>query len=173
MSTQLDTSSVLKVKKFSPLAVLPVRKTPGSVGYDLTSVENYTISPLETVAISTGIGVAIPMYHYGRVAPRSGLALKGLVINAGVIDQDYRGEIKVVCLNMSKNPFVVKMGDRIAQLILEQVSLLQVIEIDELDKTIRGSDGFGSTSVCITDSVDIMSNEDIRSDTITPPVVPT
>lgn len=97
--------------------------------------------------VSTGISVAIPHDCYGRVASRSGLAMKGIEVGAGVIDSDYRGEVKVLLRNLGGFPFEVKHGDRIAQLIIENIITPDVTEVKDLDQTVRGSGGFGSTGV--------------------------
>src|SRR5437588_3761461 len=105
-----------------------------------------TIPPNERMAVSTGIAIATPPGTYARIAPRSGLAAKySIDIGAGVIDQDYRGEIKVILINHSKYPYQVRPGDRIAQLILEKILLAKAERTEVLDKTTRGNKGFGST----------------------------
>ena len=102
---------VLKVKKLKEDAVLPERKTPGAVGYDLFSYEEKKLKANERVLVSTGIAIELPKGVYGRIAPRSGLALKqGIDIGAGVIDPDYRGEIKVLLLNHSRQEYLIKKG---------------------------------------------------------------
>jgi dUTP pyrophosphatase len=96
--------------------------------------------------IKTDIAIQVPKGHYGRVAPRSSLAWKDFVdVGAGVIDEDYRGEVKVVLYNHGESLFHVKMGDRIAQLIIEKISYPEVKEVETLEETERGSGGFGST----------------------------
>lgn len=98
--------------------------------------------------VPTGVRVAVPPGYYGRVAPRSGLAVKKFVdVGAGVIDADYRGDIGVVLFNLSDVPFEVKRGDRIAQLVIEKISMGDVIQVESLDDTQRGDGGFGSTGV--------------------------
>ncbi len=128
---------VLNVKKLVPHAKLPERATPGSAGYDLYSTEGYVIQPGHRAVVSTGITVQLPPGTYGRIAPRSGLAVKhGIDVLAGVIDPDYTGELKVV------------LYYRIAQLILEKYESPEVWEIETIDLTTeRGESGFGSTGV--------------------------
>ena len=138
----------LKIKKLVPNAILPSRATPQSAGYDLYSSEGYVLLPGHRVVVSTGIQVQLPPGVYGRIAPRSGLAVKhGLGVGAGVIDADYQGEIKVVLFNHDlRNYFVIRPGYRIAQLLLEYVSTPEVEEVQEFDTvTERGTGGFGST----------------------------
>jgi dUTP pyrophosphatase len=108
----------LLIKKLSPDAIVPTRASPGSVGYDLYSTETMSIGAHERGIVSTGIATTIPMGVYGRIAPRSGLAVKhGIQTGAGVIDPDYTGELKVILFNHGTEKFDIKQGDRIAQLI--------------------------------------------------------
>jgi len=138
----------LNVTKLVPHAILPTRSTPGAVGYDLFSADNYVVLPGRRVVVSTGIAVELPPGTYGRIAPRSGLAVKhGLDTLAGVVDPDYQGEVKVVLQNLDvQNPFVIRPGYRIAQLILEQCVTPEVVEVAGIAaETPRGTAGFGST----------------------------
>ena len=136
----------LLVKKLVEGAQLPVRSSEGAVGYDLHSVNGYVILPGRRAIVSTGISVQLPQGVYGRVAPRSGLAVKnGIDVGAGVIDPDYTGELKVVLFNHDQNPFVIKPGYRIAQLILERCEVPPVLEVLDLGETGRGESGFGSS----------------------------
>jgi dUTP pyrophosphatase len=141
-----DETAVLKVVKLSENATLPQRKSDGSAGYDIYSSEKTDIFPKGKGMIKTDIAIQVPKGHYGRVAPRSSLAWKDFVdVGAGVIDEDYRGEVKVVLYNHGESLFHVKMGDRIAQLIIEKISYPEVKEVETLEETERGSGGFGST----------------------------
>ena len=99
--------------------------------------------------IQTGIAMAIPEGNYGRIAPRSGLAAKHFIdVGAGVIDADYRGEVKVLLFNHGEDDFVIQPADRIAQLIIEKYTPSEIVEVDgKLDDTLRGDGGFGSTGV--------------------------
>lgn len=140
----------LKVTKLVPHATVPSRATSGSAGYDLYSAEGYVILPQHRVVVSTGIQVALPEGTYGRVAPRSGLAVKhGLDVGAGVIDPDYTGELKVVLFNHDpKQTFIIRPGYRIAQLILENYTIAPVeVTDDQSRETQRGDNGFGSSGV--------------------------
>ena len=120
---QSNDRTILEVKRFHPDAVVPERKTAGSVGHDLHSVESVVVRPHSLCMISTGVGVRLPFETYARIAPRSGLALRGIDIMAGVVDPDWTAEIRVVLHNHADTPFAVSVGDRIAQLILERVAL--------------------------------------------------
>ena len=98
--------------------------------------------------VGTGLAFAIPVGNYGRIAPRSGLAVKNSIhVGAGVVDSDYRGEVKVCLFNHSDNVFDIAEGDRIAQMIIEKYTMTDLVEVEALDDTIRGEGGFGSTGV--------------------------
>lgn len=126
-------------------AKLPNQARRHDAGYDLFSLEeNIKISPGERVLIKTGITMAIPNGYYGRIAPRSGLALKhGIDVMGGVIDSQYRGEIGVILLNISGFEFNVNQGDKIAQIIIEKCYDANFIKVSQLDETERGVGGFG------------------------------
>ncbi|HOI81555.1 MAG: dUTP diphosphatase [Thermovirgaceae bacterium] len=127
---------------------LPVYATPFSSGVDLRSNERVTIPAGGRSAVGTGIRLEIPEGYECQVRPRSGLALKNgvTVLNApGTIDADYRGEVRVILVNLGENPFEIEKGDRIAQMILAPVSRIEWEETDSLSETDRGSGGFGST----------------------------
>jgi len=138
------------VKKFYKNIKLPIYKTSGSSGMDLVAcIKNkITINPSKTAIIPTGIAVAIPKNYEIQIRPRSGLAAKkGIsVLNTpGTIDSDYRGEIKIILINLSKKLFVVKSGDRIAQIILCPLARGKFREVTFLPRTVRSKKGFGST----------------------------
>lgn len=134
------------VKKLREDAQLPTRGSAAAAGLDLYSVEDVVIAPLSRALIKTGISVVVDHGTYFRIAPRSGLALKhGIDVMAGVVDSDYRGEIAVILFNTTNQEYHVARGDRIAQGIVEVIQLAQVIEVDDLDSTLRGANGFGST----------------------------
>ena len=138
------------VKKFDKNIKLPTYKTSGSSGMDLVAyIKNkIIINPGKTAMIPTGIAIAIPKNYEVQIRPRSGLAAKkGIsVLNTpGTVDADYRGEIKIILINLSKKLFVVKSGDRIAQMILCPVAKGKFKEVRKLPKTKRGKGGLGST----------------------------
>lgn len=137
----------LGVKKLCYDAIVPTRGSDGAVGYDLYSSEDAIVpNQAGRALVGTGITVVLPTGVYGRVAPRSGLAVKHCInVGAGVIDPDYTGEIKVVLFNHGSNDFEVKKGDRIAQLVLERCETPPIEEINIVEDTERGSGGFGST----------------------------
>ena len=137
----------LGVKKLCYDAIMPTRGSDGAVGYDLYSSEDAVV-PCQAgrALVGTGITLSIPDGLYGRVAPRSGLAVKHCInVGAGVIDPDYTGEIKVVLFNHGEKDFEIKKGDRIAQLVLERCETPHIKEISIVEDTERGSGGFGST----------------------------
>ena len=136
----------LKVKKHSATATLPERKSTLAAGYDLCSDEEVTIPPGQRKTLETNISVEVPPGHYGRIAPRSGLAVKqGINVMAGVIDADYRGEIGVILANLGQETFVVERGMRIAQMVVAPVSQVSWNAVEALDDSERGAGGFGST----------------------------
>ncbi len=139
---------LLRVKRLTLTAQLPVRGSAGAIGYDLFADIGaaFPIPRMERRAIPTGIALAIPPGHYGRIAPRSGMALRdGIAVLGGVIDPDFTGEVKVILANLGDECVAIAPGQRIAQLILERASVVDVLEADELDGTGRGAGGFGST----------------------------
>ena len=140
----------LLIKKLNEEAIVPEYKTKGSSGMDLMANINSDIyiKPGEKAIIPTGIAVSIPIGYEIQIRPRSGLAAKkGIsVLNTpGTIDADYRGEIKIILINLSKKSFVVRSGDRVAQMILCPVIKAKLKEVKNLLKTVRGKGGFGST----------------------------
>jgi dUTP pyrophosphatase len=154
-------SYVLLCKKLNDKAIIPTKGSKFSAGFDLYAfIEKETdfngdeenertviIQPNSRSLINTGISLSFPNNKcYGRVAPRSGLAIKNCIdIGAGVIDSDYTGEIKVVLENNGKIPFKINHGDRIAQLIIEKIIQAEIIQVETLELTERGENGFGST----------------------------
>lgn len=141
----------LKIKKVNENAVIPHRATEGSAGLDLCACidEPLTLGGGETALIPTGLAIALPSAQYGAfIFARSGLSIKhgiGLLNSVGVIDSDYRGEIKVGVINQVKEPYTIQPGERIAQLVVMPVSTMPVEKAESLDETERGSGGFGST----------------------------
>ena len=137
---------VLFIKKLVPEAIIPARGSDGAAGYDISSIVDIVVPALDHRAVATGLAIRVPEGTYGRVAPRSGLAYKhGIDVLAGVIDEDYRGEVKVILYNTSDRDYIVRKGDRIAQLILEKIVTPDVALVLELEDTERGVGGFGST----------------------------
>lgn len=126
----------------------PSYSSDGAAGLDLKSIEDVEIGVGCSELIATGIRVEIPRGYYGAIRGRSGLAAKyGLIPFHGTIDEDYRGEIKVLIFNYGKKPYWIRAGDRIAQMIIQPYSRVEIKEVNFLEETERGTKGFGSTGV--------------------------
>jgi dUTP pyrophosphatase len=137
---------LVKVKRLRAEARLPARATNWAAGADLYCTEPFTLQPGERKLAPTGLAIEIPQGFYGRVAPRSGLAVHhGVDTLAGVIDADYRGELKVALINFGADPVNFAAGDRIAQLIIERAAICDFVWSEELSETERGDGGMGST----------------------------
>ena len=138
----------LQIKKVSEKALMPKQGSEFAAGFDLHAMENVMVPARGKACIGTGLSMAIPYGNYGRIAPRSGLAAKHMIdVGAGVIDADYRGELKVLLFNLGDKDFEVKAEDRIAQLIIEKYTPTTLLEVSELPGTVRGEGGFGSTGI--------------------------
>lgn len=139
-------SSYLKVKKLTESAQLPTRGSTHAAGYDMYASAECTIAPGGRALVCTGLSIAVPEDCYARIAPRSGLAVKnGIQTGAGVVDSDYRGEVRVLLFNQGDKEFQISVGDRIAQMVLERVYTPAVEATDDLEESVRGAGGFGST----------------------------
>lgn len=144
----MPVSLLLKVLPHGRDLPLPRYETSGSAGMDLRAAEALTLAPMARAAVSTGFAIAVPDGYEAQVRPRSGLSLKrGLTVaNApGTIDSDYRGEVKVILINLGKEDFVIERGMRVAQMVIAPVKQVDICVVDTLDETDRGSGGFGST----------------------------
>ncbi|KAI0466481.1 deoxyuridine 5'-triphosphate nucleotidohydrolase [Xylaria cf. heliscus] len=136
----------LLVKKLSEKGRLPTRGSAFAAGYDMYSAQATTVPARGKVLVDTDIAIAVPAGTYGRIAPRSGLASKhSIQTGAGVIDADYRGQVKILLFNHSDVDFSIAEGDRIAQLVIERIYTPDVVEADQLGDSVRGAGGFGST----------------------------
>ena len=152
---QIQRDNHLLVQLLSQSARVPTRGTAEAAGYDLYSAEHTVIPPHSRTKVSTEISILVTLGTYGRIAPRSGLAMKHSIdIAAGVLDADYRGTVIAGLVNNSRIPFEVKVGDRIAQLILECIQTPEVSKVDFLPETVRAYKGFGSTGVAETPILD-------------------
>ena len=141
-----DTKATMSFKRLSEHAIAPMWASHGAAGYDLFSAETKEIASQERGIVKTDIAIMLPYGTYGRIAPRSGLAVERFIgVGGGVIDYDYRGNIGVVLFNHQKESFQVHKGDRIAQLIVEKICNPKLVEVDELEETDRGVNGYGST----------------------------
>ncbi len=139
----------VNIKRLDPEVELPRYSYEGDAGLDIRANESVDIPPHERALISTGLAIALPDGYAGFMQPRSGMALKrGLSIanTPGLIDAHYRGELKVIAVNLDPRETVhIERGERIAQLVIQEVPLVKLIEVDELDETDRGEGGFGSS----------------------------
>ena len=129
----------------SEKATIPSKGTPTAAGFDLYSAKTITIWPKTREVVRTDLKIELPRNSYGQIAPRSGLALKGLDIGAGVIDQDYRGNLKVLLINNGTTRYEVREGERVAQLLVKPILNPTIEMVEELKESTRGDRGFGST----------------------------
>ena len=141
--------TAVQITRLRPDARIPAQAYDGDAGLDLSACERVELAPGERAVVGTGIAVAIPPGHAGFVLPRSGLAARhglGKVNAPGLIDEGYRGEVKVILLNTDRSEaFVVEPGMRIAQLVIVQLPQVELVEVDELPPSERGADGLGSS----------------------------
>ena len=140
----------LKIKKISKLAQLPTYATEGAAGMDLYAAneEPITLAPLERKLVPLGFTMELPTGYEAQIRPRSGMAIKrGITLSncVGTVDEDYRGEVCVGLVNLSREDYTIQAGDRIAQMVVAPVTKAIIIEADELAETVRGEGGFGST----------------------------
>ena len=145
-----DLKCLVKIKKLHSAAQVPHYAHPGDSGADLFSTVDYTLQPMERAAIPTGLSAEIPKGFELQVRPKSGLALKsGLTVlnTPGTIDFGYRGEIKVILINLSSATYEIKTNQKIAQLVVAPVVYAEFSEAEELSETTRGEGGFGSTGL--------------------------
>lgn len=126
-------------------AILPKRAHEMDAGLDLFSCEDITIDSDERAAVKTGISLSLPSGYAGLIWDKSGVSFAGVKTFGGVIDAGYRGEIKVILMNFGHEPFIIRRGQKIAQILVQKISMCETIEVDELDDTERGAGGFGST----------------------------
>ncbi|MFN0084629.1 MAG: dUTP diphosphatase [Blastocatellia bacterium] len=146
MAQSPDPDFQIRIKRLHPNATLPRPGSDHAMGADLCAAEGFTLQPGERRAVPTGLAVEIPAGWYGRVAPRSGLAVRhGIDTLAGVVDPDYRGELKVLLINLGQETVHFDAGERIAQLIIERAAHCRYGWAEELSETPRGEGGFGST----------------------------
>jgi dUTP pyrophosphatase len=142
----MDVINFLRFKRLDPAATLPTRGSSAAAGLDLYSIEPVSLSTNERALVRTGLAVAIPEGYYGRIAPRSGLATyKGIDVLAGVIDADYRGEIRCLLYNTSDQRVELPAQTKICQLLIEKIITPGAEWADDLSETTRGEQGFGST----------------------------
>jgi dUTP pyrophosphatase len=140
----------VKIKRLRQEAIMPQYQTKGSAAFDLHSTVDVTIKSGEWLMVPTGLSFEIPFGYVGYVHARSGLAAKNgisMVNGTGVVDSDYRGEVQGIVMNSGKSGFSIKVGDRIAQMVIIKLPKITLVEATELNETERGTGGFGSTGV--------------------------
>jgi dUTP pyrophosphatase len=138
----------IKIKKLNQDAIIPKYAHNGDAGLDLYSVENLILKPKNRIAVKTGISIKLPKGYVGLIWDKSGVAIKsGIKTMAGVMDSGYRGEYKIVLVNLSSKNFEIKKAQKIAQLLIQKIENPQIEIVKELSKTSRGSGGFGSTGL--------------------------
>ncbi len=139
----------VSIKRLDPSVELPAYAYQGDAGLDLRANESVRLKPFERAMVSTGLAIAIPDGYAGFVQPRSGLAIKrglSIVNTPGLIDAHYRGELKIIAINLDpEHDLIIERGERIAQLVIQEVPSVELVEVDELDATDRGNGGFGSS----------------------------
>lgn len=146
----MDNRLKLKIKKLDPDAKLPKYAHPDDAGMDIYSIEEKEIKSGESTLIKTGIIIELPKNTEAQIRPRSGLALKHqitLLNSPGTIDAGYRGEIGVIVINHGKTDFIIKKHMKIAQMVIKPVLTVSIVEVEDIDKSLRGSNGFGSTGL--------------------------
>lgn len=144
----MSAENALAVRLLRRSSLQPVRSTAEAAGYDLLYPDcgvSVTIPPGEQRLVNTGVSMQIPVGWYGQIKPRSSLAARGITTDAGVIDSDYRGEIKVIVVNRGPKSHQICPGDKIAQMVLLQHGTFPVVLVQKLTDTVRGAGGFGST----------------------------
>jgi len=134
-----------RVKKLSLTATLPTKNNPSDAGIDIYTNESHTLKPGETYMFSTGIAVEFPKGYVALLWDRSGLGSKGIHRLAGVIDSGYRGEWKVVLVNLTKQPYIIKAGDKVIQCVMQKFEPARIKEVKKLSETSRDAAGFGSS----------------------------
>ncbi|MBR3226157.1 MAG: dUTP diphosphatase [Atopobiaceae bacterium] len=146
-----QSSIVVPIKRLDPTVELPTYAYAGDAGLDLRSSEDVTLEPFERKLVPTGLAIALPDGYAGFVQPRSGLAIRqglSIVNTPGLIDAHYRGELKIIAINLDAHePIHIRKGDRIAQLVIQAVPAVRLVETDELSETDRGAGGFGSSGI--------------------------
>lgn len=135
----------IKIKLLHPNARMPEYKTVGASGMDLYAINDVVLGRWDTRLIPLGIAIELPVGYEAQIRPRSSMSKRGVLSHLGTVDSDYRGEIVAVMTNVYGLPKQIRVGDRIAQLVIAPVACVEVVQVDELSETVRGAGGFGST----------------------------
>lgn len=144
-------SPPLYIKRLTPDAVVPIKQNVFDAAHDLFSIEDVTIPVNGKALVRTGLSIQVPEGTYGQIAPRSGLSMKGIFVNAGVIDRGYTGEVKVILFNFGDKELELPAKSRVAQLIVKYIASPQVVEVDNIEAIDeRSHGGFGSTGLGMT-----------------------
>lgn len=138
---------MIKVKRLDSKAILPFKAKEGDSGYDICSIERKVLSVASTVKVRTGLSFEAPEGYELQVRPRSGLSSKGIIVTLGTVDNGYRGEVQVIVTNSGYDKYIINEGDKIAQIVPVAIPQFEIVEVDELSETNRGSNGFGSTGL--------------------------
>lgn len=136
----------IKVKKLYLDSILPQTMRTGDAAVDLYAYQDYTLKPGERLVVGTGVAIAIPQGFWGNIRDRGGLPLNhGIHTMGGVVDSNYRGEIKVIVINLGQEAYTIKKGDRVCQMIVHQHEIVEFEEVEQLEDTNRGEEGFASS----------------------------
>jgi dUTP pyrophosphatase len=141
----LDNKVKIKIKKLNSDAIIPKYSHAGDAGMDLFSVEDLILKPKHRALVKTGLSIELPKGYVSLIWDKSGIALKGIKTMGGVIEHTYRGEYKIVLINLSSKNYEIKKGEKIAQMLIQKIETAEVEEVGELSETTRGDGGFGST----------------------------
>jgi dUTP pyrophosphatase len=137
----------IKAKKLHPDAKMPKFALKGDVGMDLFSLEDHIIKPKEVVRVATGIAFELPDVYAGRIWDKGGVSGRGLKTVGGVFDSNYRGDLTVQVVNLVENDYIIKKGDKVAQILIQKIETPTLVEVEELSDSNRGSSRFGSTGI--------------------------
>lgn len=138
----------IKIKKLTPDTITPTYAHPGDAGMDIFSNEDCIILPGKRYLVSTGWSLELPEGYVSLIWDKSGIASKfGITTMGGVIEHTYRGEYKILLFNTTDNEYVIKKGDKIAQILIQPITTVEIEEVEELSETARGEGGFGSTGL--------------------------
>jgi dUTP pyrophosphatase len=141
-----DEKVKIKIKKLNPDAIIPKYSHVGDAGMDLFSVEkDFILKPKHRAVVKTGLSIELPKSYVSLVWDKSGVARSGIKTMGGVLDSNYRGEYKIILINLSSENYEIKKGQKIAQLLIQKIETAEIEEVDELSETTRGGGGFGST----------------------------
>jgi dUTP pyrophosphatase len=141
----LDNKVKIKIKKLHPDVIIPKYAHEGDAGMDLFSVEDLILKPKHRALVKTGLSIELPKGYVSLIWDKSGIALKGIKTMGGVIEHTYRGEYKIIMVNLSSENYEIKKGQKIAQLLIQKIETAEIEEVNELSETTRGDGGFGST----------------------------